>query len=232
MKKVAFLSLFTILTLATQVAAQASYSLKAFDEVNVSGNIELVLEESMTEKLTFTTEGISEDKLNITNKNGILKIKISNGIYKKNQKAYVSISYKTLRSIKSFAGAQVSATKSVIGDKLEIKAHSGSSIDLEIEVNAIDAGTYEGGVINLSGLASAQRATSNTGGEYNARRLVSDRVYVKASTGGDAVVQVTEVLEAKASLGGTIRYFGNPEELSQSTSLGGTIERAGGSYEK
>ena len=211
MKKLASLSLILFCLVSICAFGQANYGLKAFDEVNVSGNIELILEESTTEKLTYTTEGISEDKLNIINKNGVLKLKISNGIYKKDQKAYVTLSYKTLRAVKAFAGAQVSGSNDILGDKLELKAHSGGGINLQLELNAIEVGTYEGGTIKLTGMVEAQKITSNTGGSYNGRNLVSSRAY------------------AKASLGGSVEYVGSPNELTRSTSLGGTVKRKGGS---
>lgn len=223
------LSLLLFISFTVTSLAQSTFGLKPFDEINVSGNIELIVQEGDEEKISFSTEGVSEDKLNVTTKNGILKLRISNGVYKKSQKAYVTITYKVLRAIKASAGSQITANNSLLGDKLEFRTHSGATMELEVEVNSVEAGAFEGGKLTLTGQVGSSKVTANTGGTYNGRNLESDRVYVKSSTGGQATVSVTNSLDAKASLGGEIDYYGNPQELNRSTSLGGEINRRGGS---
>ncbi len=53
---------------------------------------------------------------------------------------------------------------------------------------------------------------------------MSKQALVKASSGGTARVFVTEKIDAKASMGGTIYYSGNPKDTLWEETLGGTVK--------
>ncbi len=223
MKRLSFMTLVLILMASVSLIAQKEYSLDDFDELVVSGNVELILEKGSTNKISFQLENAENKDLYAKVYRGVLKIKLNDGIFKKDQKAYVKLTYQTLRSIKSNAGSYVGSKEAITIDQLVAKAHSGSRIELELNVNAVQGGAYEGGVLELTGFTESQKMTANTGGIYEGFNLECERSVIKASTGGEANVVANQKLEARASLGGTIQYKGKPEELSQSTSLGGSI---------
>lgn len=219
------MTLLLMLTLMMSVSsiAQKEYSLEDFDELIVSGNVEVILEKGLVNKISFRLENAEDKDLYAGISRGVLKLKLNDGIYRKDEKAYVKLTYQTLRSIKTNAGSYVTSREAITIDQLVTKAHSGSRMELELNVNAVQGGAYEGGVLELTGIAASQKMTANTGGMYEGFGLECDKSFIKASTGGQANVVANQKLDARASLGGTIEYKGKPEELSQSTSLGGTI---------
>jgi hypothetical protein len=222
MKKLALMTLFFAL-MSVSLIAQKEYGLDDFDELVVTGNVEVILEKGATNKISFRVENAEEGDLYAGVSRGALKIKLNDGLYKKDEKAYVTLTYQTLRTIKSNAGSYITSREAITIDKLVTKAHSGSRIELELNVNAVQGGAYEGGVLELSGIAESQKMKANTGGIYEGFELECERSFIKASTGGEARVVANQKLDARASLGGVIEYRGQPEELSQSTSLGGSI---------
>ena len=52
---------------------------------------------------------------------------------------------------------------------------------------------------------------------------IRDRADVKASLGGIVYVNATELVDAKASLNGTIRVHGEPKKLVSKESVGGKV---------
>lgn len=207
--------------------AQETYKLEPFDEVQVSSNIELTLIKANVEKIEITTSGVEEDDLNITTDQGILQLKIGNGIYRDDEKAVIKLSYKKLRAIRASAGAYVTAPEVISGDQLAVKSRSGAIVNLEVATNKLELTVLEGAELYLKGSTTAQKVKVNTGAIYDGRQLECDRTYARASTGAEAMVVANKYLEAKASLGGEVAYFGNPEQIERSTSWGGDIDNRG-----
>ncbi len=223
MKKKSWLFIALLLMTSLALEAQKEYSLDDFDELSVSGNIELILEKGNANKISFRVENGDDNDLYAKVSRGELKIKLNDGIYRKDEKAFVTLTYNTLRSVTGHAGSYIISRAPITIDQLATKAHSGSRVELELNVNAVQGGAYEGGVLELTGQTISQKMAANTGGVYEGFGLDCQNSYIKASTGGVAKVMATEKLDARASLGGSIEYRGDPEELSQSTSLGGSI---------
>ncbi len=228
MKNSSHLILFAIsimFTWSTKSYSQTIKDLDAFDAISITGNVKVLLHPGETESAEITAFGIPEDKLTIRVSSGTLKLKLLNSIFYKDDEVRVVINYKTLRSIKAQAGAIVRSDQTIESDKLDIVGNSGSNIKLDILVNALEATASEGAIVNLKGTTGRQNASASTGAQYEAEALESERAYVKAGTGGQAYISVSQLLEASANTGGTINYDGNPKERQIKTLLGGTVRK-------
>ena len=58
--------------------AQSDYKLDTFDEISITGNIEVILKKSTEEKAIVEVFGIPEDKLNIGVRGQVLKLSLLN----------------------------------------------------------------------------------------------------------------------------------------------------------
>ena len=81
----------------------------------------------------------------------------------------------------------------------------------------------EGAVLKLHGTSRVLDAAATTGAVLKAMDFKAQTVYVRANTGGQASVHAIEKIEAKASMGGMISYFGDPEYVKSSETMGGNI---------
>lgn len=205
--------------------AQSDYKLDAFDEISITGNIEVILQKGDEEKAVVETVGIPEDELNIGVRGQVLRLSLLNSIFYKNDKVKVKIYYKTLRALRIHAGAKVEATEPITGDALEIHTNSGADVLLEVKANKLEASASEGAILHLRGEVESQKASASTGGQYRALELACKNTYVRASTGGVAKVAVIESLDANASLGGSIEYKGDPDERNRRSVLGGDVRK-------
>jgi len=120
-----------------------------------------------------------------------------------------------LQSIKARSGAD-NVTKEVLkGEELSLNVSSGGSIKAEAIVRNIDTGVSSGGSIRLAGSSEKLDADVSSGGTINAKELRAKYATAKASSGGNMDIRVTDKLYARASSGGDIDYWGNPQEVDK-----------------
>ncbi len=226
MKRIFFAIASFLLSLASQqLMAQAEYKLDFFDELTVTGNIEVKLVKGDEHKALIETYGIPEDEVNIYVKGQTLKLSLINSIFYKNEKVRITVTYKELRSIRGNAGSEIEADHFIEGDYLEVRATSGAQVMLHVKVNKLEGGATEGGILQLRGEAVSQKAQANTGGRYLAMEMECKNTYARAGTGGEVEVVANETLDAYASLGGQIEYKGDPEQKGNRKFLGGEVRK-------
>jgi hypothetical protein len=79
------------------------------------------------------------------------------------------------------------------------------------------------GDINVSGTADSADMTLGGSGKINGEQLKADSVKVGVDGSGDARVFASEQLDAEVGGSGSIRYSGNPEQVSKNVSGSGSI---------
>jgi len=214
-----------LLTSIANTYAQNERTVNPFDEIAVTGNIDVILQQGDTEKLEIDAEGIPEDKVVVRVSNGTLRLKLLNSIFYKNDKVTIKVTYKTLRSVKGIAGANIESSHPIEADKLVARAGSVALLELEVKTNALDITANEGGVLRVEGETDTQNASATTGGHIKALDLDSNRTYVKANTGGHAEVVAHQFIEATANTGGRVEYKGNPAESNTKTLMSGGVRK-------
>ena len=207
-------------------AQSSSRIVGPFDELIVSGKLNVLIVQGDSESVEIYEEGYSEGDVNVNLRNGVLKVSSVDGWMKKgNRRIPVRISYKYLHKIRVSAGAELQSEQTIVADQFEIKAGSGAEVELKIEVKTLEAGASEGAILKLYGQAENQYVTTYTGGEYEGEGLECANTHVKSNTGGQARVVANNFLDAVANTGGGIRYSGSPGEKHTKSNLGGDIRR-------
>ena len=80
--------------------------------------------------------------------------------------------------------------------------------------------------MTLSGEADILEADLSSAGDLNAFNLKVREADISASSAGDADINVTEKIRARASSAGDINYMGDPKYIdSHSSSAGGIHKR-------
>ena len=208
-------------------SAQITYEPEEFDGISVTGNLNVILQKGEVDKVVVDAHGIPESEVTVKVSRGVLRLKLINSIFYKDDEVDVTVTYRNLRTLKGHAGARIEADHAITGDQIYIRSTSGARVHLEVAVNTIDGGATEGGMLELTGTTEMQDASAATGGQYQAFGLECARSYVRANTGGRAEVVANDRLEASANTGGTIEYKGNPEETTIKTIIAGNVHKAG-----
>ncbi len=223
--KITLLTL-VLISLFTTAKAQINWDIKGFSGIDVSGNIELLLQQASTEAVEVYPANMEVQDLDIyVDGNGILKIQALKSLVFDRRPIRIKVSYNQLHSVKAIAGAEVTAKNPIVSESLWIKAGSGAQIELTIDANELEAKATEGGELELKGKVNSQYAFAATGGEYDGLDLKCLHTEARATTGGEVMVIAEENLTATANTGGSIEYYGDAKIQRMQTGLSGKVRK-------
>jgi hypothetical protein len=230
-KKLSILLITLILGTNIQAVAFSSEktenrNLKDFNAIKVSSGIDLYLRMGGTEEVKVVADGDIIDKIITEVNGGTLKIYMKqnnnwNWGFTKSRKVYVTV--KELVKLDASSGSDVNSENTLSGETLDVKASSGSDVNLDVHYKNFSLDTSSGSDARVSGKTKNFEASASSGSDLNARDLQSVICRVSVSSGSDATVNVSEELYAKASSGGDIRYYGNPQLKDINESSGGDV---------
>ena len=201
--------------------------ISGFHGISVSSGIDLYLAQKNTEEVVVEANSDDLDKIITKVEAGILKIYVKekswlNMNWDKNpRKVYVS--FKTLDKLDASAGSDVNADGVLKLDNLDLDASSGSDVRLELEANELSAESSSGSDITLKGNANVMQTSASSGSDINASELHAKKCTASVSSGADIRVYVINELDANASSGGDITYYGNPKTKDINESSGGDV---------
>ena len=159
----------------------------------------------------------------VKNKNGDLKIRLNLERRFSGDKTKVTLFYKTLYNIISHEGSNVFSKDTIKQADLNVKANTGSILNIIVDLNTLNTTSATGSTVNLSGNAEYHDCSTSTGAEINAEKLITTETYATATTGGLIEVSAEKELEANSKLGGVINVHKKTDKIVESISLGGIV---------
>jgi hypothetical protein len=132
---------------------------------------------------------------------------------------------KEVKSVSTTSAGDVYGESQINGDKLELSASSAGDIKLDVKVNKVDIDISSSGDITLTGDADMIRADLSSAGDLKAYDLQTREADISVSSAGDADVNVSEKITARASSAGDINYKGDPKYVDVHSSSAGGIHR-------
>lgn len=206
-----------------EVITQERNPTSTFDGIKVSKGINLILTQGNDEKITVETDENLQDLL-ITNVNNnqLLEVYFDKNVRRATTKN-VYVTAKNINLLKSSSGSSIISENAIRSESVQIKSSSGSSIRVEIVAPEISIAASSGSSIKIIGKTNNFTAKASSGSSIKADRLEAVEAEAKASSGAHIELNVTGVLTASASSGGSIDYEGNPKKLIKNTSSGGSV---------
>jgi hypothetical protein len=159
----------------------------------------------------------------VKNKNGNLKIRLNVQKRFSGDRTMVKLYYKNIYSFIAHEGSNIFSKDTLKQADLKIKGHTGSRIDIPVELNSISVTSTAGAKITLRGSSTYLEASSATGSEINARNMVIEDGEVSALSGSMVDVRAETSLEAIARIGGVINVHSKTERITEKVSLGGSV---------
>lgn len=221
--QVLLILLFLALIFMGKAVAQKTIETEDFDQLFVTGNIEVMLTKGAENKVDLYVDGMPYDKVSVTVQRGILRLRTLESWMYRDEVIRVYLTYKELNAIRANAGAIVENEELIEADQFEVRASSGAQVELSIKANSIEGGASEGGILELEGSAEKQDMQISTGAQYNGFRLDVKKTYIRTNTGGHADVVALELLEASANTGGSVTFKGDPETKHIKTVIAGEV---------
>jgi hypothetical protein len=229
-KTLFILILITVIGINTTFASNSDKTeyreVKDFSGIKVSAGIDLYITMGKTEEVKIVANGDIIDEIVTEVKDGTLRIYMKesnwfNCSVRGSRKAYVSV--KELVAITASSGSDVKSENTLKGESLKVKASSGSDVEIDVFYKNFLLDTSSGSDAKINGKVKTFEAEASSGSDIKARNLESVICKLRASSGSDITVSVSGELYAKASSGGDIRYYGNPEIRDTDESSGGDI---------
>ena len=221
-----FLSLFSLIFVSLSIAqVNEPREVEDFSKIVVSSGIDLILNQG--NELKAMAEARNDKALEsiITEvKDNTLKIYCKEKILKPGPRN-VYVTFRNLDEIKATGGSDVTAESGINVSDLEISAHGGSDISLEIEAGKLRSIISGGSDADLTGKVTEFVAEASGGSDLKAKELVTEICSLEVSGGSDGCITVNGTLNVKASGGSDIVYYGNAQVRNINASGGSDVER-------
>ncbi len=186
-----------------------------FDRIHAANGWEVILEKGDDISVRLEADENLAEAAEIYVKNNTLKIYCENNIGRATSKKVYVTYIDNLSEIKASSGADLRSSQTLKGERLDIDVSSGGYIKTDAVVRNIDTDVSSGGSVKLSGSTESLKVDVSSGGTINAQDLRAKYADASASSGGAIDIYVTDRLKARASSGGDIDYWGNPEEVDK-----------------
>lgn len=223
MKRYITLLIMAFISFNVMAQRESTKQLEKFNQVKAYDRIVVTLVKSDENKIVIT--GDDQDEVNISNKNGLLKIRMDFDNFMDGGEAKATLYYtEDLTLIDANENAKIKSDETLKGGRVEIKVQEGGHVDLEVNLADLYTKSISGGEITLTGKAKIQEVMVNTGGKVYNKALDTDDTTVVVNAGGRADVKASESVKAKVRAGGSIYIYGNPKDVDRDKVFGGKIK--------
>lgn len=137
-----------------------------------------------------------------------------------------TVYYKKIEAVEANEGSRVASNEIFKAINFSIIAKESSNIKLRLDVDRLTTKLTQGSILELDGKVEYADILVNSGGKYEAQRLVTKQTVITANTGGKADVNATDFVNAKVRAGGSVLIYGKPKQIDQKIVAGGSIEQA------
>ena len=195
-----------------------------FDEIKVSRGMNVYISQGSPAKVIVIADSNLHEVIKTDVDGGVLEIYVDENVrWAKEKKVMVTV--EKLTGVETTSGSNVWSQGQIRSENLELKASSGANQTMEVDAKFLIADCSSGANIKLSGLAKEAELGASSGANLKGQDLKADRCKMRASSGGNVSSIVVEKLDATASSGGNIVYWGEPTSTEIQQSSGGNIHR-------
>ena len=196
----------------------------SFTGLKVSSGIDVYLKQGNNESVSVEADENLHEYILTEVRNGVLNVYSEYNI-RDAEKKRVYVTMKEVNSIKTTSAGDVYGESLINCNRLELSASSAGNIKLEVTAKDIDIDISSSGDISLTGETDKLRADLSSAGDLKAFELKAREADVSASSAGDADVNVTERITARASSAGDVNYKGDPKYVDAHSSSAGGVHR-------
>lgn len=216
--------IYSLLLISHIGFSQAEREVGSFSKVTSFDQIDVLLIPSDENKVILS--GAGSEEVELINKNGELKIRMPLTKLLAGDNVSATVYYTNLEAIEANEGSRISSEAVFEATAFDVKAKEGAQIKIKIDVDRLTLRVANGSVINIEGSAKNQDVLVNSGGVYEAKKLITQQTIITSNAGGEADVYATNFVDAKVRAGGDITIYGKPKQINQKVIAGGSINEA------
>ena len=195
-----------------------------FDQIDVSRGMNVYVTQGSPARVVVIADNNLHEIIETRVEGQVLKVYVNENIRWAKEKK-VMITVEKLSGLETSSGSNAWSQNQITTDDIELKSTSGSNLTIDVNAKNLTADCSSGANIKLSGMAKEADLEASSGANLIGEALKVDDCRMKTSSGANVSATVNERLDAKASSGGNIVYFGEPKSTDVSTSSGGNIRK-------
>ncbi|MDE5421296.1 DUF2807 domain-containing protein [Ancylomarina sp. DW003] len=239
MKQINRISLFLIaLVLGTTSCINAQFSgekgngnlvkqdreIGHFTAISAGTGLDVYVVQGEREAVTVETDENLQDNIITEVRGNKLVVKVEDRI-RRAKAMSVYITLVDINKLNISSGCDFETKSRIKVSELDIEVSSGADAKLDINADKLSCSVSSGADADLWGTANYFYAKASSGSDLDAHKLTAKICKAKASSGADVTVNATEEIDASASSGGDVSYYGNPTRVDVNTSSGGDVNR-------
>ena len=195
-----------------------------FDQIKVSRGMNVYITQGSLAKVVVVADNNLHEVIETEVEGGVLKVYVNENIrWAKEKKVMVTV--EKLSGVEVTSGSNAWSQSQIMSENLELKATSGANMKMDVNARRLKADCSSGANIHLSGLAKEAELETSSGANLKGQELKADNCKMRASSGANVWATVVDRLEAKASSGGNVFYYGEPSSTEIDASSGGNVNR-------
>lgn len=195
-----------------------------FDQIDVSRGMNVYITQGSPAKVVVIADNNLHEVIETRVEGHTLKVFVNENVrWAKEKKVMVTV--EKLSAVKTSSGSNAWSQNQIMSEDLELRASSGANLTMEVNAKSLNADCSSGANIKLSGLAKEAELEASSGANLIGDELKVDNCRMKTSSGANVSATVNEKLDARASSGGNVVYYGEPKSTDVSTSSGGNIRK-------
>lgn len=195
-----------------------------FTKIEASRGLNVELQQSNSYSVEVEADENLQEHISTKVENGTLVITSDENIDEYESKT-IRVKMPKITSLETTSGASITGQNTLLGENINLKTSSGSEIDVEVEIDAVDCESTSGSSITIKGKALTLTASSSSGSEIEAKDLMVNDVTAESTSGSSTGVHPIEALKAKASSGGSVDYNHTPKTITKEESSGGSVSK-------
>lgn len=213
------------------VSVTQTRELQSFNKLSASAGIDvyLIKSDSLYSEVSAdqnlidkVVTNVSNGKLTISYKNDFTTI-LKNMLGKTTVRVYTPDI--NIFVIEANSEADLTIGDGFIGESIQIDATSAADVAGSCNYNNVVIVATSGADIDISGECTKVVIDSSSGADVDTSELYCVDAEVSATSGADVSIRISRELNATASSGGNIVYYGNPHVTTKNSSSGGSVKQ-------
>lgn len=193
-----------------------------FDEIKVSRGMNVYITQGNTSKVMVRADANLLQVIETEVVGDVLEISCDANIKKAKEKK-IFVTTPKLENVRAFAGSNVYSENTISSNTMEVSASAGSNIKLQLSTKDVNVSASAGSNVKLEGSSETFFGKASSGSNIRANDLSSTRAEAKVSSGANIWITANDELIGRASSGGNVFYYGQPENTEIHKSSGGNV---------
>lgn len=206
------------------VRVEETITVDDFDRIDIGGAFIVKISQANSNDVTIEVDENLLDYIEIGVQGKTLKVNSERRLDSRDG-IIINIPVKSLRAISCSGASEVTTTKPVLAEKLDISLSGAGKLELMLDAEDVSVDVSGATLVYLEGSAGTLDIDMSGAGSLEASELEVKDCYAQISGVGKILVNVTGTLDADVSGLGSVEYVGEPEEVKGDVSGVGNISR-------